>query len=90
MMFLIRELRSGKGKSLVMDNNRVLKKLKTALQFHEEGVKKALSASGLEVSNSRCHNWTVAESNRKYTRMSDNELEHFLDGLVILLRDDLK
>lgn len=70
----------------MLTNNRIYKKLKKALNLKTDDALHIFSLGGLDVSKSLEHSFGIARENRRYIKMSDAELEAFLEGLIILKR----
>ena len=68
--------------------NRVLKKLRTALDYQSAEIARLIELGGLpRPSASRVTAWLRAPSDRRWQRMRSEELLALLDGVIAVERD---
>lgn len=66
-----------------MTNNDILKKLRIALNLHEEDIMEILSYVDFKVSHSELRALFRSPEHRNYKECGDQILRKFLDGLII-------
>lgn len=69
-----------------MTNNDILKKLRVALQLHDDQILEILGLVDFRISKGEIGNFFRAEDHPKYVECQDQILRNFLNGLVIYLR----
>lgn len=72
-----------------MDNNRILKKIIIANNLRHFEVQEVFALGGLECSSSRIKGFLAGGKNKNHERLTDEQLEQFLNGLIIYARGPL-
>jgi len=72
-----------------MDNNRVFKKLTIANGLKHFEIQEVFALGGLECSSSRIKGFMAGSGNKNHEPLSDEQLESFLNGLIIYSRGAL-
>jgi uncharacterized protein YehS (DUF1456 family) len=72
-----------------MDNNRILKKIIIANNLKHFEVQEVFALGGLECSSSRIKSYLAGGKNKNHERLTDEQLEQFLNGLIIYARGPL-
>lgn len=62
--------------------NAIYKKLIALTGYTSHDIRAAIDAAGLDISRSRQVGWTHAPDNRRFYRMTDDELIAVLDALI--------
>jgi Protein of unknown function (DUF1456) len=72
-----------------MDNNRILKKIIIANGLRHFEVQEVFALGGLICSSSRIKGFLAGSRNKNHERLGDEQLEQFLNGLIIYARGAL-
>lgn len=72
-----------------MDNNRILKKIIIANNLKHFEVQEVFALGGLECSSSRIKGFLAGSKNKNHERLTDEQLELFLNGLIVYARGPL-
>ena len=72
-----------------MDNNRILKKIIIANNLKHFEVQEVFALGGLECSSSRIKSYLAGSKNKNHERLTDEQLEQFLNGLIVYARGPL-
>ncbi|MDX8382522.1 MAG: DUF1456 family protein [Ghiorsea sp.] len=71
-----------------MKNNGIYKKVTIANGLKQFEVKEVLELGGLEMSSSAIKAISAGAKNKNYVKMSDEQLEAFLNGLIVYWRGE--
>jgi uncharacterized protein YehS (DUF1456 family) len=69
-----------------MNNNTILKKITIAHSFKHFEVKEIFEAGGASFSSSQIKAFMAGSQNKNYVKLSDEQLEGFLNGLIVYAR----
>ena len=72
-----------------MDNNRIFKKIIIANNLRHFEVQEVFALGGLACSSSRIKGFMAGSGNKNHERLSDAQLEQFLNGLIAYNRGAL-
>jgi Protein of unknown function (DUF1456) len=72
-----------------MDNNRILKKIIIANGLRHFEVQEVFALGGLKCSSSRIKAFLAGSRHKNHERLGDEQLEQFLNGLIIYARGAL-
>lgn len=66
-----------------VDNNQLLKKLAIANNLRHFEIQEVFALSGFECGSSRIKAWMAGRGNKNFEPLADDQLEQFLNGLII-------
>lgn len=69
-----------------MLNNDILKKLRFILDYGDDKMMDVFSLGGLSVGRPLLSNWLKKEEDPQFVKIVDQELAHFLNGLIVVHR----
>jgi len=72
-----------------MNNNTILKKLTVAHSFKHFEIKEIFEAGGANYSSSQVKTFMAGSQNKNYIKLTDEQLELFLNGLIVYSRGAL-
>jgi uncharacterized protein YehS (DUF1456 family) len=72
-----------------MDFNRIFKKIIIANNLKHFEVQEVFALGGLECSSSRIKGFLAGSKNKNHERLTDEQLEQFLNGLIVYARGPL-
>ncbi|MDX8381868.1 MAG: DUF1456 family protein [Ghiorsea sp.] len=72
-----------------MINNVVFKKVTIANGLKQFEIKEIFELGGLELSSSAIKALSAGAKNKNYTKMTDDQLESFMNGLIVYWRGDV-
>ncbi|MDQ6978863.1 MAG: DUF1456 family protein [Mariprofundaceae bacterium] len=69
-----------------MNNNTILKKITIAHTFKHFEIKEIFKAGGADFSSSQVKTFMAGSQNKNYIKLTDEQLESFLNGLIVYSR----
>jgi len=72
-----------------MNNNMIFKKVIIANKFQHFEVKDMFALGGCKLSSSQVKAFMAGSQNKNYEKLSDEQIESFLDGVIVYTRGKL-
>ncbi|MDQ6964164.1 MAG: DUF1456 family protein [Mariprofundales bacterium] len=69
-----------------MTNNSILKKITIANNLKHFEIKEIFKLGGSDVSSSKIKSWMAGSQNKNHEKLTDEQLEDFLNGFIIYSR----
>lgn len=66
-----------------MTPNDILRRLRYTFNFNDDAMKAVFALAGLEASREQISDWLKQDENPAFKAMNDEQLAHFLQGLII-------